>query len=127
MLHNGSLPFWEMNTTPPLESLAARAWGMRVYTASPPGSPQYHLRGGLSGPGIRRYLSGKLSKPKPMAPNRPPLPRSRAALPLAFPSFSLAYLSPGVPPPPPPPGLGQEARRPPPAPTAFSGDPEAQA
>src|SRR5437773_10604450 len=96
MLHNGSLPFWEMNTTPPLESLAARAWGMRVYTASPPGSPQYHLRGGLSGPGIRRYLSGKLSKPKPMAPNRPPPPRSRAALPPRFPYLFLGSLCLGL-------------------------------
>src|SRR5438132_6326372 len=81
-----------MNTNPPLESLTARAWGMRVYTASPPGSPQYHSRGGLSGPGMRRYLSGKLSKPKPMATNHPPLPRSRAALPLGFPYLCLGYL-----------------------------------
>ena len=65
---------------------------MRVYTASPPGSPQYHSRGGLSGPGMRRYLSGKLSKPKPMATNHPPLPRSRAALPLGFPYLCLGYL-----------------------------------
>src|SRR5437867_4201898 len=57
MLHNGSLPFWEMNTTPPLESLAARAWGMRVYTASPPASPQYHLPAGLSVRGIRCAFS----------------------------------------------------------------------
>src|SRR6266513_2443151 len=112
MLHNGSLPFWEMNTTPPLESLAARAWGMRVYTASPPGSPQYHPRSGLSGPGIRRYLSHKLSKPKPMATNRPPLPRSRAALPLGFPYLCLGYLCLGVAPAAATPGLGQEAAAP---------------
>src|SRR5438309_1174680 len=98
-----------MNTTPPLESLTARAWGMRVYTASPPGSPQYHSRGGLSGPRIRRYLSGKLSKPKPMAPNRPPLSRSRAALPLGFPYLCLGYLCLSVAPAAATPGLGQEA------------------
>src|SRR2546425_5521229 len=101
-----------MNTTPPLESLTARAWGMRVYTASPPGSPQYHPRGGLSGPGIRRYLGGKLSKPKPMATNRPPLPRSGAALPLGFPYLCLGYLCLSVAPAAAPPGLGQEAAAP---------------
>src|SRR5436189_101137 len=126
MLHNGSLPFWEMNTTPPLESLAARAWGMRVYTASPPGSPQYHLRGGLSGPGIRRYLSGKLSKPKPMAPNRPPLPRARAALPLGVPSLCLGYLCLGVAPAAATPGLGQEAAATHTASSAIVGELEAQ-
>src|SRR5205823_13411319 len=96
-----------MNTNPPLESLTARAWGMRVYTASPPGSPQYHSRGGLSGPGMRRYLSGKLSKPKPMATNHPPLPRSRAALPLGFPYLCLGYLWLSVAPAAATPGLGQ--------------------
>src|SRR6266702_6688588 len=101
-----------MNTTPPLESLTARAWGMRVYTASPPGSPHYHPRGGLSGPGIRRYLSGKLSKPKPMAPNRPPLPRSRAALPLGFPYLCLGYLCLSAAPAAATPGLEQEAAAP---------------
>src|SRR5437773_12565458 len=101
-----------MNTNPPLESLTARAWGMRVYTASPPGSPQYHSRGGLSGPGMRRYLSGKLSKPKPMATNRPPLSRSRAALPLGFPYFCLGYLCLIVAPSAATPGLGQEAAAP---------------
>src|SRR5947208_8191090 len=82
-----------MNTHAPLESLAARAWGKRVYTASAPESPQYHPRGGLSGPGIWRYLGNKLSKPKAMATNRPPLlPCSRAAFPLGFPSLCLSYL-----------------------------------
>ena len=99
---------------------------MRVYTASPPGSPQYHLRGGLSGPGIRRYLSGKLSKPKPMAPNRPPLPRSRAALPLGFPYLCLGYLCLGVAPAAATPGLGQEAAAPHTDSSAIVGELEAQ-
>src|SRR2546429_6273648 len=110
-----------MNTTPPLESLTARAWGMRVYTASPPGSPQYHPRGGLSGPGIRRYLSGKLSKPKPMAPNRPPLSRSRAALPLGFPYLCLGYLCLGLAPAAAPPGPRPGAAAPPTDPSATAG------
>src|SRR5205807_5798179 len=42
-----------MDTNPPLESLAARAWGKRVYTASAPESPQYH-----PGAGFRARESG---------------------------------------------------------------------
>src|SRR5438046_977873 len=115
-----------MNTNPPLESLTARAWGMRVYTASPPGSPQYHSRGGLSGPGMRRYLSGKLSKPKPMATNHPPLPRSRAALPLGFPYLCLGYLWLSVAPAAATPGLGQAAAAPHTDSSAIIGELEAQ-
>src|SRR3989449_11752940 len=127
MHHDGSLPFWETNTNPPLEALTARAWGMRVYTASRPGSPQYHPRGGLSGPGIRRYLSGKLSKPKAMATNRPPLPRSRAALPLGFPYLCLGYLCLSVAPAAATPGLGQEAAAPHTDSSAIVGELAAQA
>ena len=99
---------------------------MRVYTASPPGSPQYHSRGGLSGPGIRRYLSGKLSKPKPMAPNRPPLSRSRAALPLGFPYLCLGYLCLSVAPAAATSGLGQEAAAPHTDSSAIVGELEAE-
>src|SRR5437879_8865770 len=113
-----------INTTPPLESITARAWGMRVYTASPQGSPQYRPRGGLSGPRIRRYLSGKLSKPKPMAPNRPPLSRSRAALPLGFPYLCLGYLCLSVAPAAANAGLGHEAAAPPTDPRAIPGEPD---
>src|SRR5438093_13441912 len=99
-----------MNTHAPLESLAARAWGRRVYTASAPESPQYHPRGGLSGPGIRRYLGNKLSKPKTMATNRPPLlPCSRAAFPLGFPSLCLSFVCISVGTAASPPELGQAA------------------
>src|SRR2546422_924008 len=69
-------------------------------------------RGGLSGPGIRRYLGNKLSKPKAMATNRPPLPRSRAALPLGFPYLCLGYLCLSVAPAAATPGLRQEAAAP---------------
>ena len=82
---------------------------MRVYTASPPGSPQYHPRDGLSGPRLRRYLAGKLSKPKPMATNRPSCPRSRAALPLGVHYWCLSYLCLSVAPVAATPGLGQDA------------------
>src|SRR5690348_2017305 len=82
---------------------------MRVYTASPPGSPQYHPRDGLSGPRLRRYLAGKLSKPKPMATNRPPCPQSRAALPLGVHYWCLSYLCLSVAPVAATPGLGQDA------------------
>src|SRR2546425_651457 len=83
-------------------------------------------RGGLSGPGIRRYLGNKLSKPKAMATNRPPLPRSRAALPLGFPYLCFGYLCLGVAPAAATPGLGQEAAAPHTDSSAIVGELEAQ-
>src|SRR5207237_6209707 len=75
---------------------------------------------------MRRYLSGKLRKPKPMATNHPPLPRSRAALPLGFPYLCLGYLWLSVAPAAATPGLGQAAAAPHTDSSAIIGELEAQ-
>src|SRR3989442_2314632 len=83
-------------------------------------------RGGLSGPGIRRYLGNKLSKPKAMATNRTTIPRSRAAIPLGFRYLGLGYLCLSVAPAAAAPGLGQEAAAPHTDSSAIVGELEAQ-
>src|SRR5947207_15336946 len=61
-----------------------------------------------------------------MATNRPPLPRSRAALPLGFPYLCLGYLCLSVAPAAATPGLGQEAAAPHTDSSAIVGELEAE-
>src|SRR2546422_467874 len=105
-------PFWEMNTNPPARISSGSSLGQASLYCIRPRKSAIPPRGGLSGPGIRRYLGNKLSKPKAMATNRPPLPRSRAALPLGFPYLCLGYLCLSVAPAAATPGLRQEAAAP---------------
>src|SRR3989440_1715586 len=119
-------PFWEMNTNPPARNSSGSSLGQASLYCIRPRKSAIPPRGGLSGPGIRRYLGNKLSKPKAMATNRPPLPRSRAALPLGFPYLCLGYLWLSVAPAAATPGLGQAAAAPHTDSSAIIGELEAQ-
>src|SRR2546422_924009 len=105
-----------MNTNPPLESPAARAWGKRVYTASAPESPQYHPGAGFRAreSGVTLAISSASPRlwpriaPPSLGPGRPSHSASRICASATCASASLQRR--------PPPGSDKRRRRPTPTP-----------
>jgi len=109
MSHDGS-PILGNEHHPPLESLAARAWACESIL-HPPRKSAIPPRGGLSGPGIRRYLGNKLSKLRLWPRIAPPL-LGPGGPPTRLPLLVLSYLCLSVAPATATPGSDKRRRRP---------------